>query len=180
MTWKVTNSQDYAPKYIKYIIDTEAVTPGSVDYNFDVLAGTVDVDWGDGTSSTGLTTGVTTHTYASPGKYNVTITQNGTNTFRPDIGLQEISVQYKPIEGGDNFWDASLNSTADGASNLKEWAYTDFTGVTSFYRAWRNTGLTSFPSVTASDVTTCQQAWWNCDSMVSFEPSDFPLSTSFY
>jgi hypothetical protein len=180
MTWKVTNSQDYAPKYIKYIIDTEAVTPGTVDYNFDVLAGTVDVDWGDGTSSTGLTTGVTTHTYASAGKYTVTITQNGTNTFRPDIGLQEISVQHKPIEGGDNFWNSSLYRMAYFASNLKEWAYTDFTGVTSLEEAWSNcTSLTSFPSITAPNVTDASIAWSNCTSFTTFPAIDFPICSNF-
>ncbi|MEL0120798.1 MAG: hypothetical protein VXB01_17825, partial [Opitutae bacterium] len=166
MTWKVTNSQDYAPKYIKYIIDTEAVTPGTVDYNFDVLAGTVDVDWGDGTSDTGLTVGVTTHTYPSAGTYTVTITQNGTNTFRPDIGLQEISVQHKPVEGGDNFWNSNMSQMAYGASNLEEWIYQDLTGVTALSEAWRNcSSLTKFNLTNTSDVTSVYITWAGCSSL---------------
>ena len=183
MTWKVTNSQDYAPKYVKYIIDTEAVTPGTVDYNFGILAGTVDVDWGDGTSDTAISAN-TTHTYSSPGSYIVTISQNGTNTFTPDIGLQEIIVEHESVEGG-GFWDSNMQSASSSASNLKRWGSVDLGNVTLFGRsststsyrgqgAWYNcNSLTSFPDADLSSGTQYGFAWYDCTSMTNFGDCTF-------
>lgn len=179
MTWKVTNSQDYAPKYVRYLINTEAVTPGTVDYNFAILAGTVDIDWGDGTSNTGVSTN-TTHTYSSPGYYVVTISQNGTSTFRPDIGLQEISVEHESVEGG-GFWDNSMASAAQGASNLKRWGSVDLGNVTSFQNAWFGcSSLTNFPLIDASNVTNLASAWSSCSSLTSFPLIDTSSATSLF
>jgi hypothetical protein len=178
MTWKVTNSQDYAPKYVRYLINTEAVTPGTVDYDFGILAGTVDIDWGDGTSNTGVNTN-TTHTYSSPGYYVVTISQNGTSTFRPDIGLQEISVEHESVEGG-GFWDNSMVSAANGASNLKRWGSVDLGNVTSFQSAWQLcSSLTSFPALNSSNVTNFGNAWISCSSLTSFPLIDTSSGTNF-
>ena len=183
MTWKVTNSQDYAPKYVKYIIDTEAVTPGTVDYNFGILAGTVDIDWGDGTSNTAISAN-TTHTYSSPGSYIVTISQNGTNTFRPDIGLQEISVEHESVEGG-GFWDNDMRFASSNATKLKKWGSVDLGNVTlfgptvpsGFYRdqgTWYNcNSLTSFPDADLSAGTEYNFAWYDCTSMTNFGDCTF-------
>ena len=201
MTWKITNSQDYAPKYVRYLINTEAVTPGTVDYNFGILAGTVDIDWGDGTSNTAVSAN-TTHTYSSPGSYIVTISQNGTNTFRPDIGLQEISVEHESVEGG-GFWDNSMYRAAYNADNLKRWGATDLGNVTSIQDAWLFcdnltyfaaaelsnvtsarqawlgcTSLTSFPSINLSNATDAQSAWASCTSLTSFPAIDIGNNTA--
>ena len=178
MTWKVTNSQDYAPKYVRYLINTEAVTPGTVDYNFGIFAGTVDIDWGDGTSNTGVNSN-TTHTYSSPGYYVVTISQNGTSTFSPDIGLQEISVEHESVEGG-GFWDNNMGSTANGAINLKRWSSVDLGNVTSFSQAWQNcSSLTSFPAIDTSSCTTFFRSWRKCTSLASFPAIDTSLGGDF-
>ena len=175
---KVTNSQDYAPKYVRYLINTEAVTPGTVDYNFGILAGTVDVDWGDGTSNTGVNSN-TTHTYSSPGYYVVTISQNGTNTFRPDIGLQEISVEHESVEGG-GFWDDNMGNVAQDASNLKRWGSVNLGNVTNFGSAWRNcSSLTSFPLIDTSSGTTFGSAWRGCSSLTNFPLIDTSTGTNF-
>ena len=175
---KVTNSQDYAPKYVRYLINTEAVTPGTVDYNFGILAGTVDIDWGDGTSNTGVNSN-TTHTYSSPGYYVVTISQNGTNTFRPDIGLQEISVEHESVEGG-GFWDNSMASAAPNASNLKRWGSVDLGNVTSFYQSWYGcSSLTSFPLIDTSSGTNFNNTWRDCSSLTSFPLIDTSSVTNF-
>jgi len=36
MTWKITSTQTYTPRYVRYLIDTQAVTPGTVNYNFGI------------------------------------------------------------------------------------------------------------------------------------------------
>ena len=175
---KVTNSQDYAPKYVRYLINTEAVTPGTVDYNFGMLAGTVDIDWGDGTSNTAVNTN-TTHTYSSPGYYVVTISQNGTSTFRPDIGLQEISVEHESVEGG-GFWDDNMGNVAQNASNLKRWGSVDLGNVTSLNGAWTScSSLTSFPLINTSSCTNFLRCWRQCTSLASFPAIDTSLGTSF-
>lgn len=178
MTWKVTNSQDYAPKYVRYLINTEAVTPSTVTYDFGILAGTVDIDWGDGTSNTGVNSN-TTHTYSSPGYYVVTISQNGANTFRPDIGLQEISVEHESVEGG-GFWDSSMASAALNASNLKRWGSVDLGNVTNFTSAWQGcSSLTSFPLIDTSSGTTFSATWRGCSSLTSFPLIDTSSATVF-
>ena len=178
MTWKVTNSQDYAPKYVRYLINTEAVTPGTVDYNFGIQAGTVDIDWGDGTSNTGVNSN-TTHTYSSPGYYVVTISQNGTNTFRPDIGLQEISVEHESVEGG-GFWNIIMTNVAKDANNLKRWGSVDLGNVTIFNSAWQGcSSLTSFPLIDTSSGTTFSATWRNCSSLTSFPLIDTSSATVF-
>ena len=178
MTWKVTNSQDYAPKYVRYLINTEAVTPGTVDYNFGIFAGTVDIDWGDGTSNTGVNSN-TTHTYSSPGYYVVTISQNGTSTFRPDIGLQEISVEHESVEGG-GFWGTNMGNVVQDASNLKRWGSVDLGNTTSFFQTWYGcSSLTSFPLIDASSATSFSQAWRDCSSLTSFPLIDASSVTSF-
>ena len=175
---KVTNSQDYAPKYVRYLINTEAVTPGTVDYNFGIVAGPVDIDWGDGTSNTAVNTN-TTHTYSSPGYYVVTISQNGTSAFRPDIGLQEISVEHESVEGG-GFWAGSMGNVAQNASYLKRWGSVDLGNVTSLNGAWTScSSLTSFPLVNTSSCTNFRNTWRKCTSLASFPAIDTSLGGDF-
>ena len=177
MTWKVTNSQDYAPKYVRYLINTEAVTPGTVDYNFGIAGGTVDIDWGDGTSNTAVSTN-TTHTYSSPGYYVVTISQ-GTSFFKPDIGLQEISVEHESVEGG-GFWSNTMGYAAQDASNLKRWGSVDLGNVTSFVESWANcSSLTSFPVIDTSSGETFFRAWLLCSSLTNFPLIDTSSGTNF-
>ena len=109
--WKTNNSGSSGSNEI-YI---------GVDYN---LTYDYSVDWGDGTTSTGVTEGIT-HTYTSPGNYTVKI-----SGIFPAINMSNSGDELKLLEvknWGSNVWQTMANSfmecenlriTATDAPNL--------------------------------------------------------------
>ena len=87
--------------------------------------------------------------------------------------MQEISVEYEPIEGG-GFWDDSMLNAATSATNLLRWDATDLGNVTSVRSTWYNClKLKSFSSINLTNATDAQDAWQQCTSLTSFPANVF-------
>lgn len=136
--------------------------PCPVDvYNYDV-------DWGDGTTDTGLT-GTTTHTFAGGiGTYTVKI-----SGIFPRIQFNNGGDKLKLLEiqnWGTIAW-TNLQEAFYGCTNLNVTA-TDsgnFSGCTSFRQAFRGctslVGTSGFNSWDLSSVTTLDRAFYLCTSL---------------
>jgi len=74
-----------------------------------------DVDWGDGTTTTGET-GNAVHTYATPGTYTVSITGTFPRIYFNDTG--DASKLLTIEQWGDNTW-TSMEGAFDGCENLQ-------------------------------------------------------------
>ena len=100
-TWKTDNPGVSGPNQI-----TIPTFTGET-YNYDV-------DWGDGTSTTGET-GNATHTYATPGSYTVSITGLFPRLFFDNAGDREKLLTIE--QWGDNSW-TSMASAFEGCTNV--------------------------------------------------------------
>jgi hypothetical protein len=172
-------------------------------YNFSV-------DWGDGSSEiVNLTTfaynynnsaswpGIT-HTYATPGMYQVAITENveggfprirfngvdtGTNT-PADESTNDFRKVKKIVQWGTNKW-TDLVSSFEGCTALQIVATDNLTnrisGVSDFTKAWQNCrSLSSFPLIDTSGGTNFSYTWHNCVSLSTFPSISTQNATSLF
>ncbi|ATW62777.1 putative tail protein [Synechococcus phage S-CBWM1] len=143
------------------------------------------VNWGDGSSETGITSNNKTHAYAAAGDYQIQVTSTVACRFYMNNNaterLRTKTVDYSTFSGT-----AAGNSLASawyGCSSLTSFpALPDTSLVTTFFAAWADcSSLTSFPALPdTSQVTNFSAAWYNCSSLTSFPAlPDTSLVTNF-
>ena len=139
-----------------------------------------DVDWGDGSTETGVTTNEKDHTYSTAGVYRIKITPAEGSTFRPlQYGATDGTTSLAKVAGlgGSQFGSSLINAWRD-VSSLTSFGAIDTSSVTSFTRAWANcSGLTTFPQIDTSNGTTFSFAWNACSGLTSFPALDFSSAT---
>ena len=136
-------------------------TSGTVNY---------DVDWGDGSTDTGVTVNRKDHTYSSAGVYTIKITPAAGSIFRP---LHQDSTDYQTnltkVDGtGGSQLGTSLQGAFKGTTALTSIGRFDTSSVEFFMFAFENTGLTSFPLIDTSTATSLKGAWSGCSGLTSF------------
>ena len=145
----------------------------TVGYTFDYQ-----VDWGDSNTDSNVT-GDITHTYASPGTYDVTIT----GTF-PNIYFFNRYDRYKVLElknWGSNQWETMQNAFY-GCQNMELTATdtADMSQVTSYSQAFRDCkSVTSFSNAenwVTSNTTTCYLMFYNCIENTAVDTSTWDTS----
>jgi len=142
--------------------------------------GQVTVDWGDGTVET-LTT--SDHTFTDGGGYHdIGFRLDSGTYFRPYI-FDNASHDTKVVAVGPA--PESMVLLGDrafmGCTNLEAFdATVNANGGDSLNLGWYNcTGLTSFPLIDTSSVTSFNQVWLNCSSLTSFPLIDTSSGTNF-
>ena len=143
-------------------------TIGTVNY---------DVDWGDGSTETGVTTNNKNHTYSTAGVYVIKITPAEGSTLRPK--------HYQATDYQTNLTKADGTGGSSLGLSLVEWlrgttsltslgASLDVSQVTNFGRAWDTcSGLTTFPALDTSSGIHFSFAWSACSGLTSFPALDF-------
>jgi hypothetical protein len=137
---------------------------------------TVDVDWGDGNSEQLVLTGDTdtTHLYAAPGQYTVTLTLVS-GVFRPYFSNPEADIVALNGTGAGWSFGTSLLSAFRGQYNLTNVSPDmDISSVESLSNTWRNCSLTSFPALNTSSVTSMVYTWTN-NALTEFSLIDTSL-----
>jgi surface protein len=151
-------------------IDTRNIETGSSANNqFRLVVGggsNYNVDWGDGTSQTGVTATTTTKTYATAGIYDIKLTGVVThvvNGFTSSDKLKYLKIK----QWGSGVTSSSYSGAFSGCSNLAVTA-TDapnLTNVTSMYRMFRLCANIGSPDLTGWDVSgviNMQEAFDQC------------------
>ena len=140
--------------------------------------GSIQVDWGDGTVET-LTTAVHTFTNASP--HTIRFRQMTGTWFKPYINN---NATYKNMVVA--LGSAPSNMLIDtysivyGCANLKsiDATFVGKAGVRDLWLSFANcTGLTSFPYIDTSLLTTVNSPWSGCSNLQSFPALDFSSAT---
>ena len=144
----------------------EVRTSGAVNY---------DVDWGDGSTETGVTTNNKIHAYSTPGVYVIKLTPAVGSTLRPQhytaINYQTNLTQVNGV-GGSQLGSSLLNAFRDTTS-LTSFGKIDTSSVTDFSRSWNGcSGLTSFPLIDTSSGTSFAFSWSQCSGLTSFPTLD--------
>jgi len=144
MKWTLTDPADLVVKLWNQV--------GTVTNNYDV-------DWGDGSEDTGVTTSDKTHTYASTGTYEVKIT----GQF---CGLK-----------------MTRGSTADKnkLTEFSNWGTTEINGVRNMFAQCNNMTYTAtdapdLTNLTATNGTELRQMFQLCKSIVSLDLSSWDIS----
>ena len=151
----------------------EVKTSGTVNY---------DVDWGDGSTETGITTNNKSHTYSTAGVYVIKITPAEGSTLRPyHYGAVDYATSLTEVNGvGGSQLGSSLLQAFRGTTSLTSFGKIDTSSVTSFSRSWQNcSGLTSFPLIDTSSGTDLSYAWDGCSGLTGAFPAlDFSSATN--
>lgn len=138
-----------------------------------------DIDWGDGTSDTitAWNDAATTHTYATAGEYEISIT--GTLTgFRFNNGGDKLKL-LESREFHSGFLLGNSGNYYWGCSNHRLFASgLNTSGTTNFSYAWLGNALTSFPAIDLSNGTSFSSAWRN-NALTSFPAIDLSNGTDF-
>jgi hypothetical protein len=168
-----------SPAFQILVKTDNAGTSNSDQFTFPATAGTYDIDWGDGSSDTGVS-GSQTHTYASAGEYVIKVT-GGLTALAFNNGGDKLKL-LELQNWGDIVW-STFSLAFYGCSNLQITA-TDLPNsgaVTNFTAAWLGcSSLTSFPLIDTSSGTIFTNAWNGCSSLTSFPPIDTSNGVSFY
>ena len=148
-------------------------TIGTVNY---------DVDWGDGSSDTGVTTSAKDHTYSSAGVYVIKITPAEGSTFRPEqYGVPDFATNLTKVDGlGGSQLDTNLTKWLRDTTSLTSFGRIDTSTVTNLQATWRGcTGLASFPLLDTSSVTNPRDTWNGCTGLTSFPALDLSSGSDF-
>jgi len=141
-----------------------------------------DVDWGDGSTDTGVTTTAKTHTYSTAGVYTIKITPAEGSTFRPEhYGAADFQTSLTKVDGtGGSSLDTDLTKWLRETTSLTSFGSSiDLSHVTVLQATWRGcTGLTSFPAIDTSSCTNFLSAWQGCTGLTSFPLIDTSSGTS--
>jgi len=141
-----------------------------------------DVDWGDGSTDTGVTTTAKTHTYSTAGVYTIKITPAEGSTFRPEhYGSADFQTNLTKVDGtGGSSLDTNITKWLRETTSLTSFGSSiDLSNVTNFQATWRGcTGLTSFPAINTSSGTNFLSTWEGCTGLTSFPLIDTSSGTS--
>lgn len=142
-------------------------TIGTVNY---------DVDWGDGSTDTGVTSLQKDHTYSSAGVYTIKITPAEGSTFRPEqYGAPNFQTNLTKVDGtGGSQLGTNVTKWLRGHASLTSFGVVDVSSVTNFQAVWRDcTGLTSFPALNYTSATNLNSAWLGCTSLATYPANVF-------
>lgn len=148
-TWKTDNPGVSENNQI-----TIPTLPGEA-YNYDV-------DWGDGTTDIGVT-GNTTHTYASPGTYEVSISGLFPSIFFNDFSFSEPT------------------SDAHKLLSIKEWGTNPWKSMQLAFAGCRNLVVEAMDAPDLSNVNNLQYMFYGCSRLFMSQASfnDWILDTIF-
>ena len=139
-----------------------------------------DVDWGDGSTDTGLTNLRKLHTYSIAGVYTVKITPAAGSILRPEqFGLPNFSTNLTKVGGtGGSELGTNLQRAWRGITSLISFGAIDTSSVTHMIATFNGcTGLTSFPLINTSNVVTLNNCWTGCSGLTSFPLIDTSSTT---
>ena len=110
------------------------------------------VDWGDGSAVESGQTGNATHSYATAGEYDVSITGTFPRIYFNDTGDKTKILEVK--QWGSQAW-TSMEKAFDGCSKLNITAndVPDLSNVTSLYQMFRNASLETANRINDWDVS---------------------------
>ena len=149
--------------------DNQFTFPGS---------GTYDVDWGDGSTSTGAT-GTTTKTYDVAGTYVIQVS-GGLNSVAFSAGGDRRKL-LQIQNWGAIAWNSLVGAYygCENLTSIKDSSH-NFSGVTSASAAFRGcSGLTTFPILNLSNVTNFGFTWRDCTGLTSFPLINTSSGTAF-
>lgn len=126
------------------------------------------VDWGDGNSDVDTTSNDITHTYSSPGIYDISITSPYSRIFNGNINDKKKVTKIK--QWGNLPW-RSMNASFSRCSNLNITATDtgDFSNVTLWSEAFRDnrtlSNLGNYSNWVTSSCTNLFAVFTNCDNL---------------
>ena len=135
-----------------------------------------DVDWGDGSTESGITAVNKDHTYSTAGVYTIKITPAAGSTFRPEhYGSTDHGTNLTKVEGtGGSQLGTDLTKWLRETTSLTSMGSVDTSSVANFQATWRGcSGLTSFPALNFSSATNFNSAWLSCSSLTSYPANVF-------
>ena len=141
-----------------------------------------DVDWGDGSTETGVTAPQKDHTYSSAGVYKIKITPAEGSTYHPEqYGVPDYETNLTKVDGtGGSQLGTTLQKWLRETSSLTSLGKVDTSSVTNFQAAWHGcTSLTSFPLIDTSSGTNFMNAWLSCSGLTSFPALNVSSGSTF-
>ena len=181
---------------------TIAITNAELTFNLRTLSSNYNVDWGDGSSDTNVTSTNVTHDYTSagPGTYVIKINVNsgsfapnfyasstadqlitfslnsndiyGTNLYRAFRDCGNMTQYSQPFSATSNC--TSFMNTWQYCNNLESFPLIDTSSGTSFLGCWYGARLlTSFPALNFSSATSLRNAWNSCFDLETFPSGVF-------
>ena len=142
-----------------------------------------DVDWGDGSTETGITSNAKDHTYSTADVYKIKITPAEGSTFRPEhYNATNFATNLTKVDGtGGSSLGTDLTQWLRDTTSLTSFGSSiNTSSVTVFQTAWRGcSSLTSFPSLNVSSGSLFQDTWNGCTGLTSFPALDMSSGTDF-
>lgn len=140
-------------------------------------AGTVnyDVDWGDASSETGITTNAKTHEYATANTYTIVVTPAVASIWKFYVSNQAPDdLLITDLVGADpGFpWSGSVSESFYGLENVTSFPEMNFPPLTDCLYAFSRLSVTSFPLLPINICGRFWVAWANCFDLVNF-PAGF-------
>ena len=141
-----------------------------------VVSPNYDVDWGDGSTETGITTIEKDHTYSTAGVYTIKITPASGSTFRAEqYGVPNFGTSLTKVDGtGGSELGTNLTKWLREHTTLTSFGVVDVSSVENFQASWRGcSGLTTFPALDYSSATNFAASWQDCTSLTTFPANRF-------
>lgn len=138
----------------------------------------IDVDWGDGTVDTGITTDDPTHTYALPGTYSISVTGTaGTVKFNGSGSEGKLrTVTNLGALGWTSFFLAFRNCTSMTSFNPGDCDTSNVTSMDRMFFACSSLTSLNVSSFNTSNVTDMGAMFRNCSSLTLLDVSNFDTS----
>jgi len=163
----------------RFVISVKTDNAGtSADNEFTLpWIGTYDVDWGDGTSDSGVTN-TQTHTYASAGTYDVAVTAATGRVQFSSGGDKSKVIDIK--NWGTCAW-TSMNSAFYGCNSLTDVSAVDIinlTNCTSLQAMFRSSSVSQINTSNwdVSNITSLYQTFTFCSNIQSLDVSNWDVS----
>jgi len=142
----------------------------------------VDVDWGDGTVDTGITTDDPTHVYATAGTYAISVSGSASG-LAFDGSESELKLRTV-INFGSLGWSGSFNfgDNFNDCSNMTSFVAgdcdtSDITGMIQFFRDCSSLTSLDLSSLDTSSVTNMGAMFRDCSSLTSLDVTNFDTSS---
>jgi len=167
----------------QFTVDTTAggTEPANATFSIEsvTFTGTIDVNWGDGNTQTGLAGTSHPHTYSAPGTYTVQVVVAKGTPWAPrrtSVGgsIAGYSPYIKSVDGIDSGFSFYLganpvNAVWASSTHMTSFAAIDLSDYTNCTYAWKGCAkLTAFPSIHFNRATSFVSAWQNCAKLQDF------------